>query len=189
MWDMTHLYVWRDSFVRATWLIHIYSYMWHDSFIRVTWLIYTCGVTYQCRFICVTWLALELIVVAFYIWSIYLLQYWCSVIYMCGMTYLYVWHDPCIPATWLIHIHSCVTWLALDHIPLIYAWYTGWRRLIWPLKLQIIFQYRATKYRSLLWKMICEDKGPYASSPPCTLCMHIFVCQFMCAMTHSFAWC
>jgi len=108
MWDMTHLYVWHDSFVRVTWLIHIYSYMWHDSFIRVTWLIYTCDMTYQYRFICVPWLALELIVLAFYIWSIYLLQYWCSVIHMCGMTHSYKWHDPCIRATWLIHIDSYV---------------------------------------------------------------------------------
>jgi len=41
--DMTHSYVWHDSFICVTWLIHIwdmtYSYTWHDSFIYVTWLI------------------------------------------------------------------------------------------------------------------------------------------------------
>jgi len=42
------------------------------------------------------------------------------------------------------------------------------RRLIGSPKLQIIFHKRATKYRSLLRKMIYKDKGSYESSPPCT---------------------
>jgi len=46
---------------------------------------------------------------------------------------------------------------------------TGWRRLIGSPKLQIIFHKRATNYRSLLRKMTYEDKGSYASSPPCTM--------------------
>ena len=46
---------------------------------------------------------------------------------------------------------------------------TGWRRLIGSPKLQIIFHKRATKYRSLLRKMTCKDKGSYGSSPPCTM--------------------
>ena len=45
---------------------------------------------------------------------------------------------------------------------------TGWRRLIGSPKLQIIFHKRATKYRSLLWKMTYKDKGSYESSPPFT---------------------
>jgi len=45
---------------------------------------------------------------------------------------------------------------------------TGWRRLIGYPKLQVIFHKRATKYRSLLRKMIYQDKGSYESSPPCT---------------------
>ena len=45
---------------------------------------------------------------------------------------------------------------------------TGWRRLIGSPKLQIIFHKRATKYRSLLRKMIYQDKGSYESSPPCS---------------------
>ena len=44
---------------------------------------------------------------------------------------------------------------------------TGWRRLIGSPKLQIIFHKRATKYRLLLRKMTCKDKGSYESSPPC----------------------
>ena len=46
--------------------------------------------------------------------------------------------------------------------------YTGWRRLIGCLKLQVIFRKRATNYRALLRKMTYEDKASYDSSPPCT---------------------
>jgi len=49
---MTHSYVWHDSFICVTWLIHMcdmtHSYVWHDSFICVThsyvWLIHVCQV-------------------------------------------------------------------------------------------------------------------------------------------------
>ena len=51
MCDMTHSYVWHDSFIFVTWLIHIcdmtHLYVWPDSFIRVTWLIHTCDMTYS----------------------------------------------------------------------------------------------------------------------------------------------
>ena len=37
MCDMTHSYVWHDSFICVTWLIHMcdmtHSYVWHNSFI------------------------------------------------------------------------------------------------------------------------------------------------------------
>jgi len=46
---------------------------------------------------------------------------------------------------------------------------TGWRRLIGSPKWQIIVHKRATKYRALLRKMTCKDKGSYGSSPPCIL--------------------
>jgi len=77
MCDMTHSYVWHDSFTCVTWLIHMcdmtrtwalrgqgrcwgacrhasfirdmtHSYVWHDSFICVTWLIHMSGMTYIC---------------------------------------------------------------------------------------------------------------------------------------------
>jgi len=46
--DMTHSYLWHDSFVCVTWLIRMcdmtHSYLWHDSFVSVTWLIHICDV-------------------------------------------------------------------------------------------------------------------------------------------------
>jgi len=44
---------------------------------------------------------------------------------------------------------------------------TGRRRLKGSPKLQIIFNKRANKYRSLLREMTFKDKGSYESSPPC----------------------
>jgi len=49
---MTHSYVWHDSFICVTWLIHMcdmtHSYVWHDSFICVTWFIHRwCAPTSQ----------------------------------------------------------------------------------------------------------------------------------------------
>ena len=75
---MTHSYVWHDSFICVTWLIHMcdmtHSYVWHDSFICVTWLIHMYDMTHSYAwrdsFICVTWL-----------------------IQMCDMTLSYVWHN------------------------------------------------------------------------------------------------
>ena len=46
--------------------------------------------------------------------------------------------------------------------------HTGWRILMGSPKLQIIFHKRATKYRSLLWKMTYKNKGSYESSPSFT---------------------
>ena len=50
--------------------------------------------------------------------------------------------------------------------------YTGWRRRIGCLKLQVIFCKRATNYRALVRKMTNNDMASYASSPPCTT--HIY---------------
>jgi len=68
--------------------------------------------------------------------------------------------------------------------------HTGWRRLIGSPKLQIIFYKRATKYRSLLPRMIYEDKASCDSSPPCThthtLFIYMWQYSFICDMTHSY---
>jgi len=47
---MTHSYVWHDSFICVTWLIHTcdmtHSCVWHDSFICVTRLSHICDMTH-----------------------------------------------------------------------------------------------------------------------------------------------
>jgi len=59
------------------------------------------------------------------------------------------------------------------------ALYTGWRRPITCLELQVIFRKRATNYRALLPKITYQDKASYDSSPPCThfwvlLCVFVY---------------
>ena len=47
--------------------------------------------------------------------------------------------------------------------------YTGWRRPIGCLKLQVIFRKSATNYKVLLWKMTYQDEASYDSTPSCRL--------------------
>jgi len=46
--------------------------------------------------------------------------------------------------------------------------YTGWRRPIGCLKLQIVFRKRVTNHRALLRKKPYNDKASCGSSPPCS---------------------
>jgi len=96
---LTHIYMWHDSFIRVTRLIHTcdmtHSFVWHDAFIRVTWFIHTCDMTHSYvwhdAFIRVTWL-----------------------IHTCDMTHSYVWHDSLIRVTRLVHM--------CDMTPHSYGW-------------------------------------------------------------------
>ena len=89
----------------------------------------------------------------------------------------------------LMHItpHTCTCMHTQLHVLHDYEeeslMYTGWRRLIGSPKLQIIFHRNATKYRSLLRKMTCKDKGSYESSPPCITNMSVRICVYMCMCT------
>jgi len=51
MCDMTRSYVWRASFLCATWLVHTCdiarSCVWHDSFVTVTWLVRMSDMTHS----------------------------------------------------------------------------------------------------------------------------------------------
>ena len=106
--DMTHLchaYVWHDSFICVTWLIHAestiflllravcdmtHSYVWHDSCICVTWLMHMCDMAHAYvwhdSFICATWL-----------------------IHMCDMTHSYVWHDSFIHSQGVSYCYGVTT--------------------------------------------------------------------------------
>jgi len=153
--------VWHDSFMCATWLIHMCditpshiqvtyalatredcydmtSYVWHDSFMCTTWLIHTSDKTQS------------------YIHVIYTLatREGCydvekqSTFLLCGIWYSDKWyihsrktrrllrHDV-ICVTWLIHVYD-VTYFYEWHNTLIYTSAircTGWLRLVGSLKL------------------------------------------------------
>jgi len=87
MCDVTRSYVWHDSFIYVTWLVHIFhmtrSCVWHDSLIRVTHsyvghsFFHTCDRTH------------------WYVWPDSL---------MCAFTHSYVCHDSFVCVTCLIHL-------------------------------------------------------------------------------------
>ena len=116
MCEMNHSYVWNDSFICMTWLIHVWdvthshvcycsficvtwpeSFIWHDSFIRVTWPIYMRDMTHSHVwhdwFICVT------VLIVMYEESFICVTWF---IHMCDMTHSYVRHDSFTCVTWLI---------------------------------------------------------------------------------------
>jgi len=116
MCDMTHSYVWHDSFIRVTWLI-----VCHDSFICVTWLIHVCGMTHSyvwhdwlvlmcdktdahvCHdsFVCVPRASCDMI--HSYVWhELSMGVTW--ILHMCDLTHSYVWYDSCIYVIWRMHI-------------------------------------------------------------------------------------
>ena len=76
---VTVWYARHDSFIRATWLIHMcdvtHSYVRHDSFICATWLIHTCDMTHS----------------------------HVSFSYA-NLTCMYAWHDSFICESWFLHI-------------------------------------------------------------------------------------
>jgi len=71
------------------------------------------------------------------------------------------------------HTHTSESMTAQGKRHVSHVTTTGWRRLIWSPKIQIIFHKRATKYKSLLQKMTYKDKGSHESSPPCTCDRHM----------------
>jgi len=108
--DMTHSYVWHDSFICVTWLIHTCnmtpSYVWHDSFsaslgqsltrpfhARLTFsgphAPAAAGVLYDMNHSCMTWLVHM------------------STTNSCVTWLIHVWHD----SLKCDMTHSCVTWL------------------------------------------------------------------------------
>ena len=53
------------------------------------------------------------------------------------------------------------------------------------LKLQVIFRKRAINYRALLRKITYQNKAPYGSSAPCTLCLFMWYHSAVCCS----GWC
>jgi len=129
--DMTHSYVWHDSFICVTGLIHMcdmtHSYVWHDSFICVTCLIYMRNMpwsyVWHVSFICVacrshTRDTPQTTCVSLWVW-------WADatwLIHVCDTTHSYVWHDSFICVTWPIHTRD------MTHS---YTWHDSFIYLTW----------------------------------------------------------
>jgi len=205
---MTHSYVWRDSFISVTWLIHkcnvthfkcdvTHSYVWRDSFIRVTWLIHMCDVTHLLLILCVTWL-----IIINATWLIHK----CDVTHSCGTWLIhvgrdsfiyrnYVWHDSFIcswgtvcgdafiSVTWLIHV--CDVTLSLVWRDTFMSVTGRMTRLLHVCDMTHSCVWHDS-FICVLWLIHMRSMThAYVWRDPCicvTWPMH------MCGMTHSYAW-
>ena len=108
---VTYSYVWRDSWVHVTWLMHVcdmtditQSYVWHFSF--VSWLVHECDMTHPYlwydSFMYVTRRMFMLI-----------FSYESRLICIREIADSCTWHDSPIYVTWLVykrdmtHLHTC----------------------------------------------------------------------------------
>jgi len=136
---MTHdayIYVWHES-VRGWWRgvtwRTTHTYIWHDSYIFETWLIHICDMTRDSYF-CVTWVSSWMMVGCDVAHDAYICV--TTLLHICDITHTYMWHDSWLIflcdmsqfvddggvwlGSWRIHIcdmthdsYFCVTWLSL----------------------------------------------------------------------------
>jgi len=195
---MSHV---QHFYIRSACSRFLHEYTCHDSYIRVTWLIHmwrtwlyvecVCGWVRMCGCVCVCVSAF----VCVYVMRIKGSWFTC----VCVMPH--IWKrllanmDESCHTLWMSHVTHVNAkkqmWSVLSHI---WMWEfarrqlgTGWQSLIGSPKLQIIFHKRATEYKSLLRKMIYKDKGSYESSPPCMwICRAVYTYIYL-ALTKYFS--
>jgi len=146
MYDMTHSYLWHDSFTRVMRIIYMcdihFSYVRHASCIHETWLIHMCDMTHSHvwhdTFTCVTWHIHMCDMTHPYVYT------WTFLVNrsqrqkkrsnVCDMTHSYVRlfdssirHESFIYHIWLIHmrdmIHPYVTHNHMSDIIHTYVWH------------------------------------------------------------------
>ena len=173
MCDMTHSYVWHDSFLCATWLIRVchttHPYVWYDSLMRnvpitirspgcVTWLMTHIYVWHD-GFMCVTWLvpfectasqvgqetAWQDLTDQSVRHDSFLCATW--LISMCDMTHFYVRHD------WFLLWHDsflCVTWLDVSKCE-------TWLIPIWDITVRQSGEHDSVAEMIAMWLFLCGN--------------------------------
>jgi len=167
------------------WLLHrtapcicdmTHSYVWHDSFIRVTWLIHMCDCCTAPRPVYVTHMNESCHTYEWVVSHIWMSRAYVSLLHrtapcICDMTHSYVWHNPLIRVTWLIHMCHCCT----APRPVYVTW--------------LIHMCDTT--HSYVWRgsFICVTAAPH-----CAMYMwhDSFICvtqpTCMCDVAHSYVW-
>ena len=169
---ITEPYVWRDSFIRVTWHIHMcdvtHAYVWHVFGSTRKWYVrhqvYSCDTTHAYVCICVPWLIHVCDVTHSYVRHV--LRHYSKV--TCATPGMFVWHNARICMYMCAVTHSCV-----------------WRDSF------ICATYVAAPFESDMCDItyICATQGTH---------MYIYVWRdsficvtwliHMCHMTHSYAW-
>jgi len=113
MCDMTHSYVWHDSFICVTWLIHMslhviaYSVTWHAMSLLISinhvtrsneWLASVCDINAHIH--------MSRVAMSHDMTHVWHDSFICvtGLIYMCDMTHCYVWHGSFICVTHVTHV-------------------------------------------------------------------------------------
>jgi len=190
LWDMTHSSLWYDSSICVTWLIHLHDmthiYVWHDSFICLACVaIPLCDMTHS---------------------SVWLDSFTCAtwLIHLCGMTHSSVWHGPFICVTWLIHAY--MTHSSMWHDSIVYvAWLIDLcdttYSCMWDATLIHVTR---SMHVSWLWRAKCNVPNAFNDMPNVTCQMYSVMWQdpsmchdaliyvtwliHLCDMVHCFMW-
>ena len=131
MRDMTHSYVWHDSFICVTWLIHMcdmtHSCVWYDSFICEIWLIHMCDMSHSHE---------RLDPRIWYPWNDWVIREWCirNEQYTSAVIWFHWWITRWIWQTWNEWgIHGWLIQNEYDSSAVIWfhSWTIHWIRQTW----------------------------------------------------------
>jgi len=178
--DMTHSYVWRDSFICVTWPICVCIV---TKKLCVTWLIHMCDMTHNQN----TEFASD--ICSSECWNMFL----------CDVRHSYVWHDAFVRATWLIymcdvtHIHNtefescicsseCRNWFMCD-MAYSYVWHDAFIWATW-----LIHVWRDAQSANRVW-ILC---AAVSAETGLRVTWGIHMCDMtrihMCGMADSYLW-
>jgi len=199
---MTHSYVWHDSFICVTWLIHMcdmtHSYVRHDSFVQASRTLL--------KFTAVVWISSVLRtsgicdMTHLYVWDdSFTRVMW--LVYMCDKTHSFVRHDSFILVTWIIHFSIGMVWISSvqsgeDSQDALFWWVIFRKRALWLVallrKMTCNLRYPMGLRHLVLRLQIYEMNGSHVWHDWFILWRNSFICVtqfiFMRGRTHSYTW-
>jgi len=171
-----------------------FSYVWHNSSIRLTWLLHTCDMTLSSTvWHDNVWVELTH---SFLVCDTALSYVWHDLLHTCDRTPSYVGHDPFKCVTWPLHISDttacgfrslspthCVAWHNGSHKTL---WGTWNSFKVWHFKKprSLSPTHCVTSLVMALYHSLCNMTH---SHPLCDM-THSSLCDWLCASSHCVTW-